>query len=43
MGEMRNTYAILVEKREGKRLLTRPRLRWNNDIKIDLREECLQA
>jgi hypothetical protein len=38
MGEARNAYRILVGKPEGKRPLGRPRPRWVNNIKIDLRE-----
>jgi hypothetical protein len=38
MGEMRNGNRILVGKPDGKRPLGRPRLRWQGDIKIDLRE-----
>jgi hypothetical protein len=38
MGETRNAYRILVGKPEGKRPLRRPRRRWANNIKIDLRE-----
>jgi hypothetical protein len=44
MGEMINTYKILVTKPEGKRLLGRPRHRWVNNITVDLREigwECV--
>jgi hypothetical protein len=37
-GEKRNTYRILVGKPEGKRPLGRPRRRWMNNIKMDLRE-----
>jgi hypothetical protein len=33
-GEKRNAYRILVGKRDGKR----PRRRWVNNIKLDLRE-----
>jgi hypothetical protein len=41
MGETRNAYRILVGKPEGKRPLGRPRRRWVDNIKIDLREtEC---
>jgi hypothetical protein len=38
MGENRNPYRILVQKPEGKRQLGRPRCRWLDNIKIDLRE-----
>jgi hypothetical protein len=38
MGETRNAYRILLGKREGKRPLGRPRRRWVDNIKIDLRE-----
>jgi hypothetical protein len=37
-GENRNAYRILVGKPEGKRPLGRPRRRWGDNIKIDLRE-----
>jgi hypothetical protein len=37
MGEMRNTYSILVGKPEGKRPLGRPRHGWVDNIKMDLR------
>jgi hypothetical protein len=37
-GEKRNAYRILVGKLEGKRQLGRPRRRWVNNIKMDLRE-----
>jgi hypothetical protein len=36
--EMRNVYKILVGKPEGKRPLRRPRHRWEDNIKMDLRE-----
>jgi hypothetical protein len=38
MGENRNAYSILVGKPEGKRPLGRPRRRWVDNIKMDLRE-----
>jgi hypothetical protein len=37
-GEKRGTYRILVGKPEGKRPLGRPRCRWDDNIKVDLRE-----
>jgi hypothetical protein len=38
MGEERKVYEVLVEKSEGKRPLGRPRRRWEDGIRIDLRE-----
>jgi hypothetical protein len=38
MGEKRNAYRILVGNPEGKRPLRRPRRRWVDNIKMDLRE-----
>jgi hypothetical protein len=37
-GEKRYAYRLLVGKPEGKRRLGRPRRRWVNNIKMDLRE-----
>jgi hypothetical protein len=37
-GDKRNVYRILVGKPEGKRPLGRRRRRWENNIKMDLRE-----
>jgi hypothetical protein len=37
-GEKRNVYRILVLRPEGKRPLGRPRRRWMENIKMDLRE-----
>jgi hypothetical protein len=31
-------YRVLVEKREGRRPLGRPRSRWEDNIRMDLRE-----
>jgi hypothetical protein len=38
MGVERNVYKVLVGKPEGKRLLGRPRRRWEDGIRMDLRE-----
>jgi hypothetical protein len=38
MGEERKVYRVLVGKPEGKRPLERPRRRWEDGIKMDLRE-----
>jgi hypothetical protein len=37
-GDKRNTNRILVGKPRGNRRLGRPRRRWMNNIKMDLRE-----
>jgi hypothetical protein len=36
MGERRGAYRILVGKPDGKRPLVRPRLRWMDNIEMDL-------
>jgi hypothetical protein len=38
MGERRGVYRVLVGKPERKRPLGRPRLRWEDNIKMDLQE-----
>ena len=38
MEKSRNAYRVLVGKPEGKRPLGRPRGRWEDNIKMDLRE-----
>jgi hypothetical protein len=38
MGEKRKVYKVLVGKPEGKRPLGRPRRRWEDGIRMDLRE-----
>jgi hypothetical protein len=35
---MRRVYRVLVGKPEGKRPLGKPRLRWEDNIKMDLQE-----
>jgi hypothetical protein len=37
-GEERDVYTVLVGKPEGKRPLGRPRRRWEDNIRIELRE-----
>jgi hypothetical protein len=37
MGEMRNAYEILMREPEWKKTLGRSRLRWEYNIKIDLK------
>ena len=36
MGERKVAYRVLVGKPEGKKLLEIPRLRWEDNIKMDL-------
>jgi hypothetical protein len=38
MGEERNVYKVLMGKPEGKRQLGRPRRRWEDGIRMYLRE-----
>jgi hypothetical protein len=38
MGQGRGVYGVLVGRPEGKRPLGRPRHRWEDNIKMDLRE-----
>jgi len=40
MGERRGSYRVSVGKPEGKKLLGRPRRRWEDNIKMDLQEEA---
>jgi hypothetical protein len=48
MGEERNMYRVLIGKPERKRPLERPRRRWEDGIRMDLREigwgsvDCIQ-
>jgi hypothetical protein len=41
MGEERKVYKVLVRKPEGKRPLGRPRRKWEDGIRMDLREIVL--
>jgi hypothetical protein len=43
MGEERKMYKVLVGKLEGKRPLGRPRRRWEDGIRMDLREIGLEV
>jgi hypothetical protein len=38
MGEKRSSHRILVGRREGRRPLGRPKLRWEENMKMDLQE-----
>jgi hypothetical protein len=38
IGEVRGAYNILVGRPEGRRPLGRPRRRWEDNIKMDVRE-----
>jgi hypothetical protein len=38
MGEGKRVYRVLVGRHEGKRPLGRPSRRWDDNIKLDLRE-----
>jgi hypothetical protein len=40
MGEGRKVYKVLVGKPEGKRTFARPMPRWEDGIRMDLREIC---
>jgi hypothetical protein len=41
MGAGRNVYRVLVGKLEGKRLVVGPRCRWEDGIKMDVKEDWL--
>jgi hypothetical protein len=43
MGEERKVYKVLVGKPEGKIPLRRPRRRWQDGIRMDLREIGLEG
>ena len=38
MWERRGVYRVLVVKTEGNKALARPRLRWEDNVKMDLQE-----
>jgi hypothetical protein len=39
----RKLYTVLVRKPEGKRLLIRPRRRWENGIRMDLSDTGMEG
>jgi hypothetical protein len=39
MGEVKNTYSILIETSEGNNPLRRPRFRWKDNVKVDIEYE----
>jgi hypothetical protein len=41
MGEKRNAYTALVEKPEGKRPIERPRCKWEDNVKMDLKRNMM--
>jgi hypothetical protein len=43
MGQGRGVYRVLVGRPEGKRPLGRPRRRWEDNIKMDLREKGIDG
>jgi hypothetical protein len=43
MGEERKVYKVLVGKPEERRPLRRPMRRWEDGIRMDLREICLEG
>ena len=43
MEESRNAYRVFVGKPEGKRPLGRPRFRWEDNIKMDLKKVGCEA
>ena len=43
MEEGRSAFKILTGKPTGKRLLGRPRRRWEDNIRMDLEEKCINA
>jgi hypothetical protein len=43
MGEKRGAYGVLAGKPEGKRPLGKPRHRWEDNIKVDLKKVGCRA
>jgi hypothetical protein len=43
LGEMRNAYKLLVGKPEEKRPFGRPKRKWEDNIKLNLREILLEC
>ena len=38
MGDMRNKYVVLVGNPDGRRPFGKPRFRWEDNIKVDIKE-----
>jgi hypothetical protein len=38
MGDRRDAYRVLARRHEGRRPLVRPRIRWEDNIKMDFQE-----
>jgi hypothetical protein len=43
MGEERKVYKVLVGMPEGRRPLGRPTCRWEDGVRMDLKEICLEG
>ena len=43
MEERRRAFKILIRKPAGKRLLWRPKRRWEDNIRMDLKEICINT
>jgi len=41
--EMRKLYKVLIGKPEGNRPLVRSRCRWDDNIRMDLRDNCWEG
>jgi hypothetical protein len=43
MGKSRNTFKVLVRKYEGKRSLARPRCRWEDNTRMNIKEKVWES